>query len=137
MPVRSALIGAVLAVAVVVATVTFGSGLSTLVSHPALYGWNWNYAIDSPSGNPVPPAARRLLNRDPEVAAWAGFNFANIQIDDQTTPALIVNTKTNLGPPILSGHAVEGAEPDRARSRNLGRVAKESRGKRHRQLWVS
>jgi uncharacterized BrkB/YihY/UPF0761 family membrane protein len=37
-PVRSALIGAVVAVVVVVATITFGSGLSTLVSHLALYG---------------------------------------------------------------------------------------------------
>ena len=39
-PVRSALLGAVLAVALVVATLTFGSGLQSLVSHPALYGWN-------------------------------------------------------------------------------------------------
>ena len=44
-PVRSALLGAVLAVAVVVATVTFGSSLGTLDSHPALYGWNWTYAF--------------------------------------------------------------------------------------------
>ena len=32
---------------IVVATLTFGSGLDTLVSHPALYGWNWSYAISS------------------------------------------------------------------------------------------
>ena len=36
-----------LAVLIVVAALTFGSGLSTLVSHPALYGWNWNYALTS------------------------------------------------------------------------------------------
>ena len=52
-PVRSALTGTVIAVAMVVATLTFASGLRTLVSHPALYGWNWNYAIN-PS-NEVPP----------------------------------------------------------------------------------
>ncbi len=46
-PVRSALMGAALAVAVVVATVTFGSSLDTLDSHPALYGWNWTYAFRS------------------------------------------------------------------------------------------
>ena len=106
-PVRSALIGGVLAVAVVVATVTFGSGLSTLVSHPALYGWNWSYAIDSPSGTNVPPIARQLLDRDPDVAAWTGFNFANIQVDDQTVPALITNRNAELGPPVLSGHLVD------------------------------
>jgi hypothetical protein len=36
---------AVLAVVVVVASVTVGSGLATLNSHPALSGSNWNYAI--------------------------------------------------------------------------------------------
>ncbi|MGD0853357.1 MAG: hypothetical protein ABSA07_08370, partial [Acidimicrobiales bacterium] len=44
-PVRSALVGAVLAVMIVGATLTFGNSLGTLVSHPALYGWNWNYAL--------------------------------------------------------------------------------------------
>ncbi|HEY7949038.1 MAG TPA: hypothetical protein VID75_15250, partial [Acidimicrobiales bacterium] len=62
-PVRSALIGSALAVAVVVTTLTFGSGLSTLVSHPALYGWNWSYAIDELQGSSnVPPQARALLD---------------------------------------------------------------------------
>src|ERR1019366_8049417 len=58
-PVRSALFGAVLAVAIVVATLTFGSSLNTLVTHPALYGWNWNYALSSGGG--VPPQSTRLL----------------------------------------------------------------------------
>jgi hypothetical protein len=59
-PVRSVLVGTVLAVAMVVATLTFASGLSTLVSHPALYGWNWNYAdeqspaIDADLASPRP-----------------------------------------------------------------------------------
>src|SRR5208282_4380333 len=45
-PVRSALLGTVLAVALVVTTLTFASSLNTLVSHPALYGWNWSYTLD-------------------------------------------------------------------------------------------
>src|ERR1019366_4492841 len=44
-PVRSAILGAVLAVVVLVTTVTFGASLNNLVSHPSLYGWNWNYAL--------------------------------------------------------------------------------------------
>ena len=43
-PVRSAVLGAVLTVTVVIATVVFGASLDSLVSHPRLYGWNWNYA---------------------------------------------------------------------------------------------
>ena len=53
-PVRSALLGAVLAVTVVVATLSFGSSLATLNSEPSLYGWNWSYAINSPATSSVP-----------------------------------------------------------------------------------
>ena len=107
-PVRSVLAGAVLAVVVVVATVTFGSGLNTLNSHPALYGWNWNYAISETSGGgDVPPMAGRLLNHDPDVAAWTGFSYGDAQIDGQTVPELDGQTHAALSPPILSGHALD------------------------------
>jgi hypothetical protein len=66
-PVRSVLAGSVLAVALVVDTATWTSGLDTLVSRPELYGWNWNY-LRNPS-NVVPPGALSLLNHDPQVAA--------------------------------------------------------------------
>ena len=66
-PARSVLIGAALAVAIVTATLTFSSGLHTLVSRPALYGWNWNYALSSE--NDVPPAALTALNHDHDVAS--------------------------------------------------------------------
>ena len=67
-PVRSAILGAVLAVVVVIATITFGSSMNTLVSHPALYGWNWSDEIDGggglgdiPAHRRGPPARRRPL----------------------------------------------------------------------------
>jgi hypothetical protein len=104
-PVRSALVGAVLAVTIVVTTLTFGSGLSTLISHPSLYGWNWNFAL---SGNQdVPPQSARLLNHDPLVASWSGVSFANVQIDGLTVAALIANSHAALAPPLLSGHGVD------------------------------
>jgi hypothetical protein len=106
-PVRAALLGAALAVAVVVATVTFGSSLDTLDSHPALYGWNWTYAINSPGTDDVPPAVGRLLSHDPDVAAWTGYTFANVQIDGQTVPVLLTSAHAALSPPIISGHAVD------------------------------
>ena len=108
-PVRSALIGAVIAVLVVVATITFGSSLATLNSHPTLYGWNWNYGITSPSGGNLPPMAGRLLDHDPDVAAWTGFSYANAQIDGQTVPILLSTEHAALSPPILSGHALDAA----------------------------
>ncbi|HMD46156.1 MAG TPA: FtsX-like permease family protein [Acidimicrobiales bacterium] len=108
-PVRSAMVGAVAAVALVVATLTFGSGLSTLVSHPALYGWNWSDALVQESGGTVPPFAEHLLDHDRDVAAWTGYNFADLQIDGRTVPALRGGTHPALSPPILSGHPLDGA----------------------------
>ena len=105
-PVRSAMSGAVLAVLIVVATLTFGSGLSTLVSHPALYGWDWNYAITSPNAD-VPPQALSLLASDRAVAAWSGVIFANAQVDGLTVPVMVAGTHARVTPPLLSGHPLE------------------------------
>jgi hypothetical protein len=107
-PVGSALVGAALAVAVVVATVTFGSGLHTLVSHPELYGWNWSYAIAETGGGSVPAVTDGMLAHDHAVARWTGFGFADAQIDGQTIPILLTRARAPVTPPILSGRAVQG-----------------------------
>jgi hypothetical protein len=104
-PVRSALFGTVLAVAMVVATLTFASSLQTLVSHPALYGWNWSFALN-PSSD-VPPQALRLLNHDPDVAAWTGVDYNIVDIDGQTVPVLFDLPHAAVSPPILSGHGLD------------------------------
>jgi hypothetical protein len=106
-PVRSALMGAAVAVVTVVATLTFGSGLRTLVSHPAVYGWNWNYLLNS-DGNSVPPPALALLGHDPDVAAWTGVTDLNVQMDGQTVPILDSDPRPALSAPILSGHGLHG-----------------------------
>jgi hypothetical protein len=104
-PVRTALLGTVLALVVVVSAVTFASGLSTLVSHPALYGWNWNYMVNTT--NDVPPQTIAALNHDPRVASWAGADIMPFQIDGQYVPALVTNVRPAASPPILSGHGLE------------------------------
>ncbi|MGA8679234.1 MAG: FtsX-like permease family protein [Acidimicrobiales bacterium] len=109
-PVRSALFGTVLAVVVVVATVTFGSGLRTLVSHPSLYGWNWTYGLVSEDAPDVPPQATALLSRDPDVAAWSGATIISIQIDGQTVPTIVQASHAAVAPPILSGHALDSSD---------------------------
>jgi hypothetical protein len=106
-PVRSALVGAMLAVTIVVTTLTFGSSLGTLVSHPSLYGWNWNYSLTS--NTDVPPQAARLLINDPYVAAFSGDNFANAQINGVTVPIILTTYRAKVTAPILSGHEVTGA----------------------------
>jgi hypothetical protein len=104
-PARSVLVGATIAVAIVTATLTFNSGLHTLVSRPALYGWNWNYALSSE--NDVPPQALVALNRDHDVSAWSGYHPLSVQIDGQSVPVLLGANHAAVAPPILSGHVVD------------------------------
>jgi hypothetical protein len=104
-PARSVLSGAILAVVIVTATLTFNSGLRTLVSSPALYGWNWSYALSS--GNGVPLQTLAALNHDPDVAAWAGYHNLSVQIDGLTVPVLLGDNNAAVAPPVLSGHAVD------------------------------
>jgi hypothetical protein len=108
-PVRSAILGAALAVLIVVATVTFGTSLNTLVSHPALYGWNWNYELESAEGGGYIPAqeAIQLLSRDADVAAWTGVFFDSLRIDGQTVPIIGETPPSSVGPPIQSGHTLQ------------------------------
>jgi hypothetical protein len=109
-PVRSVLTGAVLAVLVVAATLTFGASLSYLVSRPALYGWDFNYALYSTDGwGPFPPSfTTPLLRRDRLVAASTGVYFLTVQVDQQTVPAILSPTRPAIGPRILTGHGLEG-----------------------------
>jgi FtsX-like permease family len=107
-PVRSVLVGTVLAVAMVVATLTFSSGLSTLVSHPSLYGWNWNYALNS--SEIVPPQALATLDRDSKVKAWTGYNYFDAELDGVTVPFLMSRIHPRVAPPILSGHGLDATD---------------------------
>jgi hypothetical protein len=103
-PARSAIVGSILAVAMVVAALTFASGLQTLISRPPLYGWNWTYLLNATSN--VPPQALALLRADPDVAAWTGADHLDVDVDGQHVPALLGASQAALTPPILAGHPV-------------------------------
>lgn len=106
-PVRSAILGATLAILVIVTTVTFGSSLRSLIDHPALYGWNWNYALFSAfSGDEDLPAhiAGAALARDPSVTQYSGANFASATIDAQRgIPVIGMRPGAPVQPPVLQG----------------------------------
>ena len=107
-PVRSAILGAALAMIVTVATVTFGASLDTLVSHPPLYGWNWTYALIS--GGPTivsRPRAAAVLDHDPAVAAWTGVYYATFKLDGLTVPVIGASPDAPVAPPVLTGHGLE------------------------------
>lgn len=110
--VRSAALGAVLAVTVLAGTVTFGASLDSLVSRPALYGWNWNYSIISAFSGaedlPAPQIAT-FLRRDHDVQAWSGANFAHGTLDHQRVPVYTERPGARVSPSLLSGHNLEAS----------------------------
>jgi ABC-type lipoprotein release transport system permease subunit len=108
-PVRSAVVGAAVAVTVVIATVTMGSSLDTLVSHPKLFGWNWTVAIDAAGGVGVLPQVQttKELNGDHDVTAWSGMYFSQLQIDGLTVPVLGASPRATVSPSVLSGHGFD------------------------------
>ena len=110
MPARSALSAAVLAVVIVMTTLTFGASLSALVSRPALYGWNWSYALASNQGPEAVPGQQvdGKLRAAPGVAAWATVSYATADLDGQAVPVLFGDPNASVAPPILSGHPVSG-----------------------------
>ena len=110
-PVRSVIVGAVLAIMVVTATLTFGASLDTLVSHPNLYGWNFDDAYYSTDGyGPVPTSivAPRLA-RDHAVETTTGVYFATVEIAGHVVPLLVEPARAPIAPPVLTGHPVDGA----------------------------
>jgi FtsX-like permease family/MacB-like periplasmic core domain len=107
-PLRPAIGGTAAALIVLMATVTFGASLQTLVSHPALYGWNWTFALNA--GSPSYVATDRAggpLSHDPAVAAWTGIYFATARIDGQTVPVIGMSPHSPVAPPLLSGQGLE------------------------------
>jgi hypothetical protein len=106
-PVRSAIVGATLALVVGIATVTFGSSLDALVSHPALYGWNWSYELTANQGGVVPGAhITELLDRDRYIRSWSSIDFSELRLDGQPEPVIAERAGATVAPPILSGHSV-------------------------------
>ncbi len=108
-PVRSALLGAVVAVTVIVTSLTFASSLNALVSQPPLYGWNWDYALlagfSAAEDLPATQTAA-LLDHDPDVAHWAGVSFESVDLDGQSVPVLAMRPGAAVSPSLLSGQEI-------------------------------
>jgi len=109
-PVRSAMLSAALAMVVVTANLTFGASLASLVSHPAQYGWNWNYLIDGGGGLGDIPQHRStvLLNADHLIAGWSGVYFSALRIDGHNVAVMGGTPNASVGPPVLTGHGFDG-----------------------------
>ncbi len=108
-PVRWVLVGAITALLVVSATLTFGASLQSLVSHPSLYGWNWDEAVQGSDGyGPVPQSTVQAVLRHEPGVAESGVWYTTFEFDGVEVPALLAYPGADVAPPILSGHGLAG-----------------------------
>jgi hypothetical protein len=109
-PMRSAILGAAIALIIVGATTTFATSLRTLVSSPALYGWNWSAALNGGGGvGDLPKAIFAPLAADRDIATTSNAYFATLRIDGQPVPVMGEDPGAKIQPPMLSGHDLQTA----------------------------
>ena len=128
-PVRSAILGAALAVVVVVATITFSASLNTLVSHPRCTAGTGTPSWPPEAARGTSPAqhAQSLLDHDRSVASWSGAYAYDLSIDGQVTAVLGERPGASVQPPVLSGHGLRRPRAGRARCDHPGPTAQAPR----------
>jgi hypothetical protein len=108
---RSVIAGATIAIAAMVASLTFGASLDALISEPRLFGWDWDEMLVSSSGygNLPDTATDEVLSRDPAVDTWSGVYFGEATLDGVNVAALGGEAGASVHPPILSGHPLQSS----------------------------
>jgi hypothetical protein len=79
-PVRSALVGTMVAVAAVVAAMVFGASFLALVGTPHLYGQNWPQQLDLQVGSIPGAMGEKLLAQIKGLTEYAGGNYGQVSV---------------------------------------------------------
>jgi ABC-type antimicrobial peptide transport system permease subunit len=97
-PVRPAIVGAIVGIAGVVGALTFASSLDGLVHDPTRYGWNWTFALD------VSADDQQALQDVDGVRDIAFLDYAQVSIGDhQMIGMAMTPTKGSPGFTLGSG----------------------------------
>ncbi|HSS89641.1 MAG TPA: ABC transporter permease [Streptosporangiaceae bacterium] len=128
-PVGTALLGTVMAVAALSATAVFGASLTRLITSPALYGAPFQVEFTNQgtgSGAVLTGALLTSLRRDPAISRITLVTVAEIEVNGQHVRSLAVNAVR--GPALIS--AVDGRLPRRDRDIVLGAATMRAIGTR-------
>ena len=108
-PLGTALLGTVLAVAALCGTSVFGSSLAHLTATPRLYGDDFQLNFTNPSGGGPDPGVVRSLERDPAVSGITEGYALEVSIGGRSVGAVALQAVH--GPLLLStvvGHLPDG-----------------------------
>jgi ABC-type antimicrobial peptide transport system permease subunit len=127
-PVRSTLVGTIVAVTSVVAALIFGASLVGLVSTPHRYGQNWVQEVDLGFGSASARQGARFLMADPAIAGYAAGDYGQVSVNGRIVAAIGIDALRGQGfVTLLAGRAastpdevVLGAQTLRTLHRRLG-----------------
>lgn len=110
-PVRSAMLSATLAIATLIAALTFWSSLDHLVGTPRLSGYVFDMFSAPPTdaqGHVIPAGVARMrsvLQADRNVAAYARGGVVNIRVNGHGVVALLTVPSGPMAPVVTAGRA--------------------------------
>lgn len=106
-PNRAATVGLTVGVAGTVAALVFGASLSHLTTDPESFGWTWDVSVANCSTVECTDEAAALLEANPDVAAYTGFNEGSATVNGRPTGGL----QYVLGRGWAGGTILEGGPP--------------------------
>jgi hypothetical protein len=113
MAARTAVVGAVVAVMAVTASLTFAASLDRLVRTPALQGWNWDVVVGNYHDEQDITPRSKLLARNQLVSGYSSVAqaVAPLTIGGLAVPVVAVNTiKGSVQPQVLEGREARSAD---------------------------
>jgi hypothetical protein len=126
-PARTAMVGVVVAVTAVAASLTFAGSLDRLARTPALQGWNWDAVVGNPNDQPDIGPKARLLARNPLVSGYTLVEQIPDKLDVGGAAVPVLGIRPLEGsvlPRLLDGREPRSADEialGRATLRRLGR----------------
>jgi hypothetical protein len=106
-PTRSAPVGLAVAVAAVVAVVTFSANLNRLLNTPRLYGDTWSIGLDAQFNSVSRTQVQQLVGGLPGVTSVSVGNYGDdVTIDGHTVPTIGIDpVQGSLYPTVVSGRS--------------------------------
>ena len=108
-PVRSAMLGTVVAVAATVAALVFGASFLHLLATPAQYGQNWDEELDVGFGGLDRQVIGKVAAMQSGLTDYAAGNYGQISVNGTLVPAIGLDALRGSGfVTMLSGHPPVG-----------------------------
>ena len=108
-PIRSAVLGTVLALAAVMAALVFGASLAHVIGDPRLAGWNWDVAVGNPHSGDTAAQTIPELRANASLAGFTATALGGGVIGGQDVPVVgIQPLRGRVAPPLLDGRLPRG-----------------------------